>query len=103
MPFSKLIIKAKSEGMRGTEAAKEIVNLMCENWEPLQEKYKAQPNAEQEEMIEHFNSAVEGLGDALFGDDSGEEEFKTFATDLNEEQEKEFITAVNEALLIQPE
>ena len=35
MPFQKLVIKAKSEGMRGTEAAKEVVSLMCENWDAL--------------------------------------------------------------------
>ena len=103
MPFGKLIIKAKSEGMRGTEAAKEIVAMMCENWDPLQEKYQGQPQSEQEEMLDHFNNAVEGLGDALFGDDSGVEEFQTFANDLDEEQEKAFLEAVNDALLIQKE
>ena len=51
-------------------------------------------------MLDHFNSCIEALGDALFGDNSSIEEFQDFTKDLDEEQEKEFLTAVNDALLI---
>ena len=79
MPFSKLIIKAKdTKEARGTKKASEMVELMADNWEQLQEKFNSQTEAEKEEMMDHFNSTIENLGDTLFGDDAGIDDFRQF-------------------------
>ena len=42
MPFTKIILKVKGADeakARGTETAKEMVELMSDNWDQLQEKY----------------------------------------------------------------
>ena len=52
-------------------------------------------------MLEYFNSAIENLGDTLFGDDAEVEAFKDFITGLEKEQQAKFKTAVNEGLAIE--
>ena len=101
MPFSKLAIKAKSKGARGTEQASEMVELMQENWEQIQEKFLGQTESEKEEMLEHFNNAIENLGDTLFGEDASPEEFKNFVNDLADDEGNAFLESVKEALLIE--
>ena len=101
MPFKKLVLKVKGErGTRGTEAAKEMLELMVENWDQLQEKFNSQNENEKSEMLEHFNQTIDNLGDTLFGDDCNTEDFTSFIDGLEDEEEKKFMDAINEALLI---
>ena len=101
MPFKRLVLKPKGEkGSRGTEAAKEMLELMTENWDQLQDKFNSQNESEKSEMLEHFNQTIECLGDTLFGDDCNIEDFTAFVDGLEDEEEKKFMDAVNEALLI---
>ena len=41
-------------------------------------------------MKEHFNIAIEGLGDALFGEECSADKFKEFFYGLEEEDSKKF-------------
>ena len=104
MPFQKLVLKLKGADeakARGTEQASEMVELMSENWEQLQEKFRGQTEAEKGDMMDHFNSTIENLGDTLFGDDSNINDFKQFVSGLEDEEEQDFMTAIKEALLIE--
>ena len=101
MPFGKLLIKAKAKGARGTEQASEMLELMQENWEQIQEKFSGQTESEKDEMLEHFNNALDSLGDTLFGEDASPEEFKNFVNVLADEEGNIFLEAVKEALLIE--
>ena len=79
MPFKKIELKLPSADeaiVRGTEQASEMVEIMTENWAQLQEAFKGYSEAEKEEMLDHFNCAIENLGDALFGDDTNISDFK---------------------------
>ena len=80
-----------------------MVELMSENWEQLQEKFRGQTEAEKEDMMDHFNSSIENLGDTLFGDDANIDDFKNFVTNLEDEEEAEFLAAIRDALLIEEE
>ena len=56
--------------------------------------------------MDHFNSAIENLGDTLFGDEDTEpniDDFKEFIQSLKEDEEQLFMTAVRDALLIEAE
>ena len=82
MPLKKLLLKlsdADEAKARGTEQATEIIELMVDNWEQIQEKFSGQTQSEKEEMMDHFNSAIENLGDVLFGEDSNIDDFEQFA------------------------
>ena len=87
----------------GTEQAPEMLELMAENWEQLQEKFNSQTEAEKNDMMDHFNSSIENLGDTLFGDDANIDDFRSFIGGLEDEEETQFVTAVKEALLIEEE
>ena len=52
-------------------------------------------------MLEHFNNAIENLGDTLFGEDASPEEFKNFVNDLADDEGNAFLESVKEALLIE--
>ena len=60
-------------------------------------------DTDKEAMIEHFNQAVENLGDTMFGDDASAEDLKAFADGLEDEECKAFVKAVTEALLLEDE
>ena len=49
-------------------------------------------------MIEHFNSAVEHLGDNIFGAEANEEDFEKFITGSDEATQEKFLQAVKEVL-----
>ena len=79
MPFKKIVLKLPSSDeaiVRGTEQATEMVEIMTENWDQLQEAFKGYSDDEKEELMDHFNCAIDSLGDALFGDDSNISDFK---------------------------
>ena len=81
--FKRLVLKPKGDrGSRGTEAAKEMLELMTDNWDQLQDKFNSQTENEQIEMLEHFNETIDGLGDTLFGDDCNIEDFTAFINGL---------------------
>ena len=106
MPFQKLVLKLIDADValaRGTEQASEMVELMSSNWSSLQEKFNGQTEAEKEDMMDHFNSSIENLGDTLFGDDANIDDFKNFVTNLEDEEEAQFLAAIRDALLIEEE
>ena len=61
-----------------------MVELMVENWDQLQEKFTEYSESEKEEMIDHFNSTIDALGDTLFGDDANLDDFKQLCGSLEE-------------------
>ena len=91
MPVKKkLLFKPKprppeEDGSRGTEQAPQMVELMIENWDQLQEKFAEYDESEKGEMIEHFNSTIDCLGDSLFGGDANQEEFAALVNQSDEE------------------
>ena len=52
-------------------------------------------------MIEHFNSAVENLGDNIFGDESNPQDFERFIQASDEATQEKFLQAVKEVLDIE--
>ena len=51
--------------------------------------------------MDHFNSTLDDLGENLFGEDAGMEDFKTYITGMEEEDQKKFLTAVKESLMLE--
>ena len=81
MPFQQLRITLTKEKIdeakaRGTEQAPEMLELMIENWDQIQEKFESQTETEKEDMMDHFNSRIENLGDTLFGEGSNSDDFR---------------------------
>ena len=62
-----------------------MVEIMTDNWAELQEKFTGYTEAEKEELMDHFNCAIENLGDVLFGDESNKGDFKSFIKALEDE------------------
>ena len=88
MVKKQLILKltAKEDAIvRGTEQATEMVDLMVENWDQIRDKYFGMDMSEQEDMMDHFNSSIENLGDALFGDEANPRDFQQFVGGLEDE------------------
>ena len=102
MPLPKLKISLKSKiGARGTESADEMLELLNDNWEQVQERYNACSESEKEEMLEHFNSSQENLGEALFGADAQIEELQNYVNGLEEADKRVFCQLVNDVLQIE--
>ena len=74
----KLTLVIKKGGARGTEAANEVCDMLSENWSQFREQFLALGPEDQDEMLEHFESVIENLGDILFGEDSNEEDLRRF-------------------------
>ena len=74
---------------------------MQENWTQVKEKYKSLKADEKDEMMNYFNSAIENLGDILFGDDSEASELKTLVEALSDEKCNEFVNAVKEGMILE--
>ena len=100
MPLKKLRLTCRARGARGTLQAKEMLDLMTENWSQIQENFHAQEEQDREDMLEHFNQAIEELGDQLFGEDASKDDFDRFVRGLDDNEEKIFLEAVNQALLL---
>ena len=100
MPLKKLRLTCRARGARGTEKAKEMLELMTENWSSIQENFQSQEEQDREDMLEHFNDAIEELGDQLFGEDASVDNFDRFVRGLDDNEEKLFMEAVNQALLL---
>ena len=69
MGLKKLRVQAKAKPARGAKDAAVCVELVDSNWSEIQDAFKAASEDEQNELFEHFNGAVDGVGDALFGED----------------------------------
>ena len=102
MPLKRLRLNCRARGARGTEKAREMLELMTENWTQLQENFRNQSEEEQGEMIDHFNDACDELGDQLFGEDASIEDFDRAVRSLEEAEEAKFMEAVREALELEP-
>ena len=85
MGLKRLRVNCKARGSRGTEQAPEMLDLMQENWEDLQSAFSGYSKEEQDELLDHFNQALEDLGDNLFGTDSNIEDLRTFVLSQEEE------------------
>ena len=102
MALKKLKISLKKKiGARGTESAEEMLELLNDNWEQVQERYNACSESEKEEMLEHFNSSQENLGEALFGADAQIEELQNYVNGLEEADKRVFCQLVNDVLQIE--
>ena len=77
-----------------------MLNLMESNWEDIQTAFSQYSNEEQDELLDHFNAAIEDLGDNLFGSDANFSDLRTFIVGCDEENQKKFLEAVNEALIL---
>ena len=53
--------------------------------------------------MELFNMTIDGLGDALLGEDAEKDNFKEFGDGLEYDEEKRFVDVVSEAFLIEEE
>ena len=69
MGLKKLRVQAKAKPARGAKDAAVCVELVDNNWEEIQDAFKAATEDEQNELFDHFNGAVDGVGEALFGAD----------------------------------
>ena len=91
------LTKEAVKKIRGTKDAKICVEILESNWQQLQAAFEAAED-EQDGLIEHFNAAIDGLGDALFGGDQND--FKSKMDGLNEVEEEAFIEALKQSGLI---
>ena len=98
MGLKKLRVQAKAKPARGAKDAAVCVELCEHNWSEIQDAFKACSEAEQDELYEHFNGAVEGIGEVLFGEDK--QDFKSKMEGLNDEEQKAFVKALRESELI---
>ena len=64
-------IKLMNNGtVRGTQAANDLVETLKENWDQMRKAYDEKDDAEKEEILDYFNSALDNFGELLFGADS---------------------------------
>ena len=80
-------VKKGSKGARGTEQADQLIDLLSENWQQIQDAFKAKTEDEQEALLAHFESINEDLGDCLFGDSASAEDVKKFVEGKPEAQQ----------------
>ena len=81
MPIMKVQILLKPKRpelvkVRGTEQASEMVELMIDNWDQLQSKFNDYSESDKDDLMDHFNCAINNLGESLFRDDANPEDFK---------------------------
>ena len=75
----RLVLKPQNPNLvkvHGSEQASEMVDLMVDNWDQLQDKYQRMSDEDRDEMMDHFNSALNNLGETLFGGDANPDDFK---------------------------
>ena len=99
MGLKKLQIKLKgNHDARGTKDADVMMDIFRENWDQIQDKYNNLSESERTEMLDHFNSQFENIGDSLFGSNAGPEELAEFIDGLDDGRKKEFCECAKEAL-----
>ena len=85
MGLKRLRVNCKARGSRGTEQAPEMIELLKDNWADLQSAFSSYSKEEQDELLDHFNQALEDLGDNLFGADANIDDLRTFVLGQEEE------------------
>ena len=98
--FSKLKISAKT-GFRGTEDCAAMLDTLRDHFDPIREKFLERSDEEREEMMDYLNSAMENLGDMLFGDDATADDLQPYVSALDDEQQDLFVATVNETLIVE--
>ena len=51
--------------------------------------------------MDYLNSAMENLGDMLFGEDATSDDLVPYVTALNDEQQDLFVATINETLIVE--
>ena len=77
--------------MFGTPSANERIELVTENWNQIQESYKAQEENVRKEIYYLFHNQVENLGETLFGEEATPDDFNCFCQALNDEDQDKFL------------
>ena len=75
---AKIHLKIKKGGVRGTESAAEVIEMLAQNWHQFRDNYNSLEQEEQDGLLRHFESLIENLGDILFGEDSNAEDMEKF-------------------------
>ena len=96
-------VKKGSKGARGTEQADQLIDLLSENWQQIQDAFKAKSDDEQEALLEHFESINEDLGDCLFGEEASAEDVSKFINGKPDEEQDAIAQAINDALNVKEE
>ena len=95
-------IKLNNDGnKRGTKSANDLVETLTENWNQMRKSYNEKDAGEKEEMLDFFNSAIDNLGEILFGDDSESAELADFVNSLDDGKCDIFVTTVNDGCIIE--
>ena len=75
---AKIHLKIAKGGVRGTENAAEVIEMLTQNWTQFRDNYNALEKEERDGLFCHFEAFMENLGDILFGEDSTSEDMGRF-------------------------
>ena len=78
-----------------------MIDMLSENWEQIQEAFKGKSEDEQEQLLAHFESINEDLGDCLFGDSASAEDVKKFVEGKSDAQQDTIAEAIQAALAVE--
>ena len=84
--FSKLKISAKPDGARGTANCAAMLDTLKDHFDGIRERFMERSEEERDEMIDYLNSAMENLGDMLFGDDATADDLDPYVTALSDDK-----------------
>ena len=85
---SHLIIDEENAEASGTGAVDRLKEVLWQNWGQVQQKYNEMVEEEKSDILEHFNSAYENIGDKLFGNEAELAAVLEYVTGLNEERKR---------------
>ena len=94
-------VKKGSKGARGTEQADRVIDILIENWDQIQNVYKSKSEDEQEELLAHFESIHNDLGDCLFGENASAEDVKLFVQGKPNAEQDRITVSIQEALEVE--
>ena len=75
---AKIYLKIKKDGVRGTENASKVIEMLTQNWTQFRDNFNSLEKEERDELFGHFEAFMENLGDILFGPDSNAEDMERF-------------------------
>ena len=93
-----LRLTPKSELIRGFADAKIALEILTSNWNEITVAYNRCSKDEKQELIDHFNTVTNEVGDALFGGNVND--FKSKIDGLNDEEQESFVERLKESELI---
>ena len=97
--FLRLIPKSpKPKLIRGSADAKIALEILTSNWNEITVAYNRCSKDEKQELIDHFNTVTNEVGDALFGGNVND--FKSKIDGLNDEEQESFVERLKESELI---